>query len=1273
MKVAGLGDESHRLSPASADATVNVSKDCVQIIRTEMVEEYRVSGDGIRQDFIISKRPEIDGKLVLVVELNGATAGLSDKGIKILLTETGREFAYSKLLVTDSAGKELPSGFKMNTPDQFLVTVDDTNAIYPIRIDPTISDANWVSMGGFNGVDGVCQGGVSIVSCIASDSNGNVYIAGSFSFVGDVAANGIAKWNGTSWSSLGSGMDSQVVSLALDSSGNLYAGGNFTTAGGISANGVAKWNPKTSTWSALGSGIMNNGYQRLTCDSYGNLYVGGSFTDAGGVPANSIAKWNPTTSTWSALSSGVNGRVGALAFDDSDNLYVGGYGITNAGGISVNNIAKWNGTSWSALGEGLTGPYYESNCRAIAFKSGNLYVGGAFTAAGGVPANHIAKWNPITSVWSALGTGMNHVVEGITFDFSGNIYAGGQLTNAGGSPTTSIAKWNGTSWSSVGTGYQSWILTLAFDSSGKLYAGGDFSSIGGIAANSIAVWNGSAWNYIGNGKTGLDGDIIDLAFDLTGNLYVGGYFTSAGGVPANNVAKWNGSSWSALGSGLAITDESEWYQPVCASSLVFDSSGNLYVGGRFTSAGGVPANSIAKWNGSSWSALGSGLTLTDESYNYPNAFSLVFDSSGNLYVGGYFTSAGGVPANNVAKWNGSSWSALGSGLTGPHDWMGGVLAIDLDSSGNLYVGGNFTIAGDKVSPYLAKCVLSTTPSFTVTFNAGANGSLSGTTIQTVAKGSNCSSVTAVPNTRYHFVNWTGDYTGTKNPLTLTNISVNKTITANFAVGQVLTAVGVALETPIPPEFKGLKVTVKGLPAGLRYDVSSGKIIGVPTKPGVYIIEISAPSVPSQIITIVAEALPLWAQGIFDGTVSLDLIDDADTWSNYPGTATMTVTSLAKITGKLSAGGKSCTFSATSYSPTDEAGVLGFEAIVKIGTSSVPLSFRVSQPTVLLGAKADVSYEGTDIKCEIHMYRNVWKDSDMLSVLADYVGYYTAVLPGGAEYGSGYLAITVDKAGGVKTTGKLADGTALSLSGSLIFRNEPACVFAVIYASPASYQGGCIFGLAEFVKLADHSYLTLNPMDDIPFIWENRNAHATSVNGGIFKQELELTGGWYKKIGNLHDYYQYMNLTLDSDPGAADPVLTVGAYPYDSAWWNFTDILLKPITNSSGFMTGISAPSAGLPSKISGNKWDYGDKDDNTVGLKIGFTRATGIFKGSFKSWFDYGTTHTYKIISYEGVLTPERNDKEDGVEGRGFFLWSDPSPGYPFKWSYDFVILGDGK
>ena len=72
-------------------------------------------------------------------------------------------------------------------------------------------------------------------------------------------------------------------------------------------------------------------------------------------------------------------------------------------------------------------------------------------------------------------------------------------------------------------------------------------------------------------------------------------------------------------------------------------------------------------------------------------------------------------------------------------------------------------------------------SFTLTYTAGANGSISGTTPQTVNYGASGTAVTAVPNTGYHFVNWTGGVTSTGNPLTVTNVTSNMTITANFAV------------------------------------------------------------------------------------------------------------------------------------------------------------------------------------------------------------------------------------------------------------------------------------------------------------------------------------------------------------------------------------------------------------------------------------------------------------------------------------------------------------
>ncbi|MGA2508274.1 MAG: hypothetical protein ABSF80_12445 [Chitinispirillaceae bacterium] len=382
------------------------------------------------------------------------------------------------------------SGFRQTaTGDTTITTPDSIISMYPCVLRVTDDDGNigedtvilqvgnpWSALG-----SGTKGGYYGVVFALAVDNSGNLYAGGSFDSVGGIAANNIAKWNGSSWSALGSGTSGWVQALAFDNSGNLYAGGVFSTAGGGTVNGIAKWDG--NSWSALGSGTNYNVYA-LAFDNSGNLYAGGCFSTAGGVTAKCIAKWDGNA--WSALGSGMNGGIGvvfALAFDNSGNLYAGG-SFTTAGGAAANYIAKWNGTAWSTLSAGMNDLVY-----ALAFdNSGNLYASGDFTTAGGVIVNYIAKWDG--NAWSALSSGMN-------------------ITN---------------------------VLVLASDRSGNLYAGGEFTTAGSVSANLIAKWDGSSWNALGNGING--GSVNALAFDRSGNLYAGGQFSIAGGAAANNIAKW---------------------------------------------------------------------------------------------------------------------------------------------------------------------------------------------------------------------------------------------------------------------------------------------------------------------------------------------------------------------------------------------------------------------------------------------------------------------------------------------------------------------------------------------------------------------------------------------------------------------------------------------------------------------------------------------------------------------------------------------------------------
>ena len=126
------------------------------------------------------------------------------------------------------------------------------------------------------------------------------------------------------------GANNTITAVVVDGAGNLYAGGTFTTIGGVTANRVAKWNG--TIWTPLGNGTNGN-VSTLALDPSGNLYVGGAFTTAGDVTANRIAMWNG--SSWSDLGGGMDNTVSTLAFDRSGNLYAGGSDETRESAVNA--------------------------------------------------------------------------------------------------------------------------------------------------------------------------------------------------------------------------------------------------------------------------------------------------------------------------------------------------------------------------------------------------------------------------------------------------------------------------------------------------------------------------------------------------------------------------------------------------------------------------------------------------------------------------------------------------------------------------------------------------------------------------------------------------------------------------------------------------------------------------------------------------------------------------------------------------------------------------
>ncbi|MCI0364017.1 MAG: hypothetical protein L0Y44_14225 [Phycisphaerales bacterium] len=327
-----------------------------------------------------------------------------------------------------------------------------------------------------------------------------------------------------------------------------------------------------------------------------------------------------------------------------------------------------------------------------------LIVGGEFTNAGGVPVSRVAKWTGTS--WQPFGTNLPFasVLALAVFD-DGNgpkLYAGG----SGASPT--LVRWTGSQWQGVPNAPNSWIGELAVYDAGdgpELYVSGAFVFFPTVdgPTDYIARWNGQVWRSVGDGLVGVVQEFAPFDDGSGPALFAVGAFGFFGsGASTIGFGKFDGQAWSGAGGGF---DGGAVY----ALKLHDDGSGPaLYAGGDFhvaggTSipAGGIAASRIARWNGQQWSTLSSGM-------NHAVNALMVFDEDGDgsnppaLFAAGDFTIAGGQPASRIAKWNGTSWSALGGGLDG----SARIMALSPDAQ-SLYVGGDFTIADSQPAGRIA--------------------------------------------------------------------------------------------------------------------------------------------------------------------------------------------------------------------------------------------------------------------------------------------------------------------------------------------------------------------------------------------------------------------------------------------------------------------------------------------------------------------------------------------------------------------------------------------
>ncbi|MCY1059216.1 hypothetical protein [Nannocystis sp. SCPEA4] len=597
-----------------------------------------------------------------------------------------------------------------------------------------VDDGSWdegLTISGFAGYDGLTPS----VHDFARDAGGDLLAVGYFHYIGTDAVHPFARREGGAWiedPSLGVALERPTISaVAADDGGRvalatysalpadlmqrkgeilLADGGEFEVVAtfhgavrsmawyggelwvaGVFALDDEPAMPHLAVYGDMGwheppgGALAGNGAYELTVDD-DTLLVGGNFTDVGGVAAQSVAAWDGAD--WTAFDL-PNSTVYALARDGQGDLYAGGlFSVENS--VETGGIARWSGQSWQSVAGGLANPSFRGVVSDLAVRSGDLYVAGCFTSAGGVPSDPAAI------------------------------------------PTGGVARWAGGAWEALtdpaaGVG-SAWFSPLKCGDEGpaaiweaqyqrmivdgeQIVLGGAFSGVDAVASQSVIVLDADdQWVAEGEPGRGFSGATRSLAVGGPEcAVHVMGGVTHAGALKTDDrVLRDDGDAWTPVGPSipagaycwqLAVDSAGtpvlgcdlppEDDEPPAGGVLRLENDSWQVVGEPFVQ-GGVAAVGFDP-NGALWAAGGgsegfvaredAGLTIVGESNGRVSALAFRPTAPGEpvqVVVGGYFSEFAGMQVGGVAQFDGEAWQPLGDGI------VGSVLAVAYAEDGAIY-------------------------------------------------------------------------------------------------------------------------------------------------------------------------------------------------------------------------------------------------------------------------------------------------------------------------------------------------------------------------------------------------------------------------------------------------------------------------------------------------------------------------------------------------------------------------------------------------------------
>jgi len=498
--------------------------------------------------------------------------------------------------------------------------------------------------------------------------------------------------DGTGLRVIGS-FDGLIRSLAWYD-GRLWAAGwNVIHDGASGIQGLAVWDG--TGWAAPPGGPLDaQGFAFELVVDGDELLVGGFFEQIGGISAHSVAAYDGAA--WRALDFPGGVAVYALARGADDTLYAGGaFGELDAGG---GGLASWNGSQWVLAAGGVVNRAFPGVVTDLVQHAGSLYVSGCFHSVGGtedtpgaVVSVQVARFD---GTWHSLDDGTAAVLspwyeertcgdEGPdsvwTVSKQRMISHGDRLLLAGSFPgianvmSPSVIAHDGAGWIAEGPtdglGLGGQLDKIGVSATGcEVWGTGTLSHIAGEPSRARVVhFTGTEWQPIAD-SIPSDAFCPGFAVSPTGDVALGCMIFPLEGDALGRVYRVRGDQLVAVDAELPLVQ-----------SLAYDADGRLWIGG------GGDGGFLARLEGDT-------VTMVEDGFDAPVAH-IDPVAADDVIVAGYFSRVGEVDAQRIARWDGTTWRALGAGLPGlvtaiAHDGAK-VYASTVDDGTGAYLLGAF--------------------------------------------------------------------------------------------------------------------------------------------------------------------------------------------------------------------------------------------------------------------------------------------------------------------------------------------------------------------------------------------------------------------------------------------------------------------------------------------------------------------------------------------------------------------------------------------------------